>query len=124
MDIKKIPFLIICLSLVSVSCKKDVNIDALTNIVIPKSGTIHIECADCTITYSILTDNYTVSVLNSKDIPFTYVSDFKLKTAVSAKTKQNIRLAVFDSYGRQVSNELELYAPGVSKMDSFDIKLD
>ena len=124
MDIKKIPFLIICLSIVSVSCKKEANIDPLTNVVFPMSGQIRVECADCTLTYSILSKNYTVNVISSKDISFSYVSDFKLTTSISTKTKQNIRLAVFDSYGRQISNELDVYTAGEYKTDSFNIKLD
>jgi len=124
MDIKKIPFLVICLSIVSVSCKKDAHIDPLTNVVLAKSGQIRVECADCTLTYSILSESYTVNVISSKDISFSYVSDFKLTTSISTKTKQNIRLAVFDSYGRQLSNELDVYTAGEYKTDSFNIKLD
>lgn len=123
MDIKT-PFLIICISLITAGCKKDADIDPLTNVVFAKSGIIRVECSSCSVTYSVLDDNYTINVINSKDIVFDYVSDFKLKTSITASTKQNIRLAVFDSYGRQISNELNTYDPGQDQMDTFSIEID
>jgi len=124
MDKKRILLLMICLSLLTASCKKDANIDPLTNVVFAKSGTIRVECEKCSLTYSVLKENYTIEVINSKDIQFSYISDFNLKTTITANTPQNIRLAVFDSYGRQVSNELNTYDPGEYQTDSFSIEIE
>jgi len=96
----------------------------LSNVVFPKNGVIRVECTDCALTYTILKDNFAVDVKNSEDVKFSYVSDFELKTSINSKKKQNIRLAVFDSYGRMVSNELSSIEQGVSKIDSFNIKVN
>jgi len=124
MNTRRITFLIFCIALLFASCKKDSGLDPLSNVVFPKNGVIRVECADCALTYTILKDNFAVDVKNSEDVKFSYVSDFQLKTSINSKKKQNIRLAVFDSYGRMVSNELSSIEQGVSKIDSFNIKVN
>jgi len=124
MNTRRITFLIFCLAVLFASCKKDSGLDPLSNVVFPKNGVIRVECADCALTYTILKDNFAVDVKNSEDVKFSYVSDFELKTSINSKKKQNIRLAVFDSYGRMVSNELSSIEQGVSKIDSFNIKVN
>ncbi|MCX2486459.1 hypothetical protein [Pedobacter sp. MR2016-24] len=124
MNTRRITFLIFCIALLFASCKKDSGLDPLSNVVFPKNGVIRVECADCALTYTILKDNFAVDVKNSEDVKFSYVSDFELKTSINSKKKQNIRLAVFDSYGRMVSNELSSIEQGVSKIDSFNIKVN
>jgi len=124
MNTRRITFLIFCIALLFASCKKDSGLDPLSNVVFPKNGVIRIECTDCALTYTILKDNFAVDVKNSEDVKFSYVSDFELKTSINSKKKQNIRLAVFDSYGRMVSNELSSIEQGVSKIDSFNIKVN
>lgn len=120
----RITFLIFCLSLLFVGCKKSSELDPLSNVVFSKNGVIRIECADCSLNYSVLKDTYAVAVKNSTDIKFTYVSDFELTTTISSNKKQNIRLAVFDAYGRMISNELTAYDQGDFKIDKFTIKID
>jgi len=124
MNTRRITFLIFCLAVLFASCKKDSGLDPLSNVVFPKNGVIRVECADCALTYTILKDNFAVDVKNSEDVKFSYISDFELKTSINSKKKQNIRLAVFDSYGRMVSNELSSIEQGVSKIDSFNIKVN
>lgn len=124
MNTRRITFLIFCIALLFASCKKDSGLDPLSNVVFPKNGVIRVECADCALTYTILKDNFAVDVKNSEDVKFSYISDFELKTSINSKKKQNIRLAVFDSYGRMVSNELSSIEQGVSKIDSFNIKVN
>ncbi|MDO7744009.1 MAG: hypothetical protein MUP99_09555 [Pedobacter sp.] len=124
MNTRRITFLIFCIALLFASCKKDSGLDPLSNVVFPKNGVIRVECTDCALTYTILKDNFAVDVKNSEDVKFSYVSDFELKTSINSKKKQNIRLAVFDSYGRMVSNELSSIEQGVSKIDSFNIKVN
>ena len=120
----KITFLIFYLSIFFVGCKKSSELDPLSNVVFSKNGMIRVECADCSLNYSVLKDSYAVAVKNSTDIKFTYVSDFELKTTISSNKKQNIRLAVFDAYGRMISNELTSYDQGDFKIGTFNIKID
>lgn len=124
MNAHRITLLLFCLSLLFVSCKKSSDLDPLSNVVFSKNGMIRVECADCSLNYSVLKDTYAVDVKNSEDIKFTYVSDFELKTTINSNKKQNIRLAVFDSYGRMVSNELTSYDKGAFKIDTFNIKIN
>lgn len=116
--------LICCTSLLFTSCSKETGMDPLSTVLFPKDGIIRIECSDCSLTYTVLKDNYAINVANSEDIKFSYVSNFELKTSVNSKTKQNIRLAVFDSRGRIVSNELSTVEGGTSKVNTFSIKAD
>lgn len=120
----RITYLIFCLSLLFVGCKKSSELDPLANVVFSKNGMIRVECADCSLNYSVLKDNYAVAVKSSTDIKFTYVSDFELKTTISSNKKQNIRLAVFDAYGRMISNELTSYDQGDFKIGTFNIKIN
>lgn len=120
----RITFLIFCFSIFFVGCKKSSELDPLSNVVFSKNGMIRVECADCSLNYSVLKDSYAVAVKNSTDIKFTYVSDFELKTTISSNKKQNIRLAVFDAYGRMISNELTSYDQGDFKIGTFNIKID
>jgi len=124
MNVSRITILIFCLSLIFVGCKKSTELDPLSNVVFSKNGMIRVECADCALNYTVLKDNYAVTVKNSEDIKFTYVSDFELKTTIVSNKKQNIRLAVFDSYGRMLSNELTSYDTGTYKVDTFNIKIN
>ncbi|WP_442590989.1 hypothetical protein ACSBL2_07130 [Pedobacter sp. AW31-3R] len=116
--------LICCTSLLFTSCSKETAMDPLSTVLFPKDGIIRIECSDCSLTYTVLKDNYAINVANSEDIKFSYVSSFELKTSVNSKTKQNIRLAIFDSRGRIVSNELSTVEEGTSKVNTFSIKAD
>jgi len=124
MNTNRITFLIFCFSLLFVSCKKDSGMDPLSNVVFSKNGVIRVECADCALNYSVQKDSYDVNVTESEDIKFTYVSDVKLTTTINSKKKQNIRLAVFDAYGRIVSNELTSFDQGDSKIATFNIKIN
>jgi hypothetical protein len=124
MNTRKITFLIFCLSLLFASCKKDSPMDPLSDVVFSKNGVIRVECTDCALNYTVLKDNYAVKIKNSEDIKFRYVSDFQLKTTINSTKKQNIRLAVFDAYGRIVSNELTSFDPGDLKEDTFSIKIN
>lgn len=124
MNGNKITLLFLFVSLLFVGCKKSSELDPLSNVIFSKDGMIRVECADCSLNYSVLNDNYAVSVKNSTDVKFTYVSDFELKTTISSNKKQNIRLAVFDSYGRIVSNELASFGQGDYKIDKFNIKIN
>lgn len=121
---QRITFLIFCLSLLFTGCAKNSSLDPLSEVVLPKDGMIRVECADCSLTYTVLKDNFAVKVTNSEDVKFTYVSSFELKTSINSKTKQTIRLAVFDSYGRIISNELATIDQGDAKVDTFKIKVD
>jgi hypothetical protein len=121
---KKLTLLFISLSLLFVGCKKSSELDPLSNVIFSKDGLIRVECADCSLNYSVLNHNFDVPVKNSTDIKFSYVSDFELKTSISANKKQNIRLVVFDAYGRIISNELTAVDQGVSKIDKFNIKIN
>jgi len=121
MNAKKITFLIFCLSLLFTGCKKDSGLDPLSNVIFTKNGVIRVECTDCLLNYTVLKDNYTVDVKNSEDISFFYLSDFELKTIINSNKKQNIRLAVFDAYGRMVSNHLSAFDAGDNKAETFRI---
>lgn len=124
MHIRKITFLLFCLSLLFVSCKKSSDMDPISNVVFSKNGVIRVECVDCALSYTVLKDNFAVNVKNSEDVKFSYVSDFELKTVINSKKKQNIRLAVFDAYGRIISNQLTSVDPGDQKVDTFSIKIN
>lgn len=113
----------LCLALVFTSCKKETGLDPLSNVVFSKDGVIRVECEDCKLEYTVLDNNYAVNVKNSEDVKFTYVSDFELRTNINSNTKQEIRLAVIDSYGRIVSNQLTSFNPGELKTSTFKIKL-
>ncbi|RAJ37140.1 hypothetical protein [Pedobacter cryoconitis] len=112
-----------CLSLAFTSCKKDSGLDPLSNVLFAKDGVIRVECADCTLNYTVINDKYAVGIKNSEDVKFSYVSDFELKTTIQSPKKQLIRLIVMDSYGRTVSNELTAIDAGEPKTDSFKIKI-
>jgi hypothetical protein len=124
MQIRKITFLLFSLSLLFVSCKKSSDMDPLSNVVFSKNGVIRVECVDCALSYTVLKDNYAVTVKNSEEIKFSYVSDFELKTTINTTKKQAIRLAVFDAYGRIVSNQLTTVDPGEQQTDTFSIKIN
>lgn len=124
MNTKRITFLICCLTLLFASCKKQSGLDPLSNVVFPKNGVIRVECADCALSYTVLKDNFAVDVKNSEDVKFSYVSDFELKTTINSNSAQNIRLAVFDSYGRMISNELTAVEKGSAKINTFNIKVN
>ena len=124
MTIRRTIFLIFCFSLFLFSCKKDSGLDPLSNVVFSKNGIIRVECSDCDLNYTVLDNNYAVQIKNSKDINFTYVSDFELKTTINSNKKQEIRLAVFDAYGRIVSNKLISFDKGDYKVDTFKIRID
>lgn len=124
MQIRKITFLLFSLSLLFVSCKKSSDMDPLSNVVFSKNGVIRVECVDCALSYTVLKDNYAVAVKNSEEVKFSYVSDFELKTTINATKKQAIRLAVFDAYGRIVSNQLTTVDPGDQKSDTFSIRIN
>lgn len=123
MNGKSILFSTLCLALLFTSCKKETGLDPLSNVVFSKDGVIRVECADCKLEYTVLDNNYAVNVKNSEDVKFTYVSDFELRTNINSNTKQDIRLAVIDSYGRIVSNQLTSFNPGELKTSTFKIKL-
>lgn len=123
MKAKHLAYFTLCLSLLFASCKKQSNLDPLSNVVFSKNGVIRVECTDCKLQYTVLDNNYAIDVKNSKDVQFTYVSDFELKTNINSNADQNIRLAVFDSYGRMVSNELASFKPGEYKADTFKIRI-
>ena len=120
----RITFLICCLTLLFAGCAKKSSLDPLSDVVFPKDGLIRVECTDCSLTYTVLKDNFAVNVANSEDVKFTYLSSFELKTSINSKTKQTIRLAVFDSYGRIISNELATVEQGDAKVNTFSIKVD
>ena len=120
----RITFLICCLTLLFTGCAKNSSLDPLSDVVLPKDGIIRVECTDCALTYSVLKDNFAVNVTNTEDVKFTYVSNFELKTSINSKTKQTIRLAVFDSYGRIISNELAIVNQGDAKVNTFSIKVN
>jgi hypothetical protein len=107
-------FVLITLS----SCKKDSTFSN-PEIVVSKEGILRIECENCDVKFHTSVKEFNGSILNgSKDIPFYYTSDFKLKTEVVSKENQNIRVLVIDSFGRVVSNELSSKVKGeVSKME-------
>lgn len=123
MNGKLILFSTLCLALLFTSCKKETGLDPLSNVVFSKDGVIRVECEDCKLEYTVLDNNYAVNVKNSEDVKFTYVSDFELRTNINSNTKQDIRLAVIDSYGRIVSNQLTSFNPGELKTSTFKIKL-
>lgn len=123
MKAKYLPYFFLCIGLLFTSCKKQTGFDPLSNVVFSKNGVIRIECADCKLEYTVLDNNFAIDIKNSKDVQFSYVSDFELKTNINSKTEQNIRLAVFDSYGRIVSNELASFKPGEYKADTFKIRI-
>lgn len=123
MKTKHLPYLLLCICLLFASCKKQTALDPLSNVVFSKNGVIRIECADCKLEYTVLDNNFAIDVKNSKDVQFSYVSDFELKTNINSNANQNIRLAVFDSYGRIISNELASFKPGEFKTDTFKIKI-
>jgi len=120
----KITLLILSIVILFSSCKKDSSLDPLSDVVSSKSGVIRIECTDCSLSYTVLKNNYAVAIKNSEDIQFNYVSNFELKTSIDSKNSQNVRLAVFDSYGRIISNELVSVNSGVSKTNTFAIKVE
>lgn len=124
MPIQRNTILIFCLSLLFISCKKDAELDPLSYVVFSKKGVIRVECSDCTLHYTVLDNNYEVHIKNTEDINFSYVSDFELKTTINSSKKQEIRLAVFDAYGRIISNQLTSYNKGDYKVDTFKIKID
>jgi len=116
-------FLIFCLSLILMGCKKESALDPLSNVLFSKAGIIRVECADCVLNYTVLKDNYAVDIVNNEDVKFNYTSDFELKTTINAQKQQTIRLIVFDSYGRLISNELSTLDSGEIKTDSFKIQI-
>lgn len=124
MNTKRITFLIFCMALLLASCKKDAGLDPLSNVIFPKNGVIRVECTECLLNYTVLKDNYSVDIKNSEDITFSYLSDFELKTIINSNKKQNIRLAVFDSYGRMVSNHLTSFNEGDNKAETFKINFN
>ena len=111
-------------ALLLTGCKKDSSSDPLSDVVFSKDGVIRVECADCMIQYQVLDNKNTVEVKNSEDIRFSYVSDVELKTTINSSQQQNIRLAVFDAYGRVVSNELTTVSAGEARTASFRIKIN
>ena len=117
-------YLLFCISFLFASCKKDSGIDPLSNVILQKNGLIRVECKECTLNYTILDDDYTVQVKNSADVKFNYVSDFELNINITSPETQNIRVAIFDAYGRTVSNQLSSISAGSNKTDSFKIKLE
>lgn len=123
MRITKITYLFFLIILLA-SCKKDAALDPLAYVIFPKNGIIRVECADCSLNYTVLNTNYTVQVKNSQDITFSYISDFELKTTIDTQKKQVVRLTVFDSYGRIITNELQTLNPGDNKTDYFKIKIN
>lgn len=124
MSTRQFTFLIFCLSQLFISCKKDSGLDPLSNVIFSKNGIIRVECSDCAINYTVLKDNYKVSVKNTEDIKFSYVSDFELRTVINANKKQEIRLAVFDAYGRIISNKLISLDKGEYSIETFTIKIN
>lgn len=97
--------------------------DPLSNVVFAKDGLIRVECVDCQLNYTLLNDSKSFSIRDNQDITFSYVSDVELKTTINVEKEQNIRLVVFDSYGRMVSNELSTLNQGAHKISNFKISL-
>jgi hypothetical protein len=125
MTTKKISCLLISLLLLCSNCKKgNDTLDPLSYVIVPKQGIIRVECAECTFNYTVLDHTYAIQVKNSQDIPYSYISNFELKTAISAVRKQVVRLTILDAYGRIISNELNGINAGDQQTDSFKIKID
>jgi len=121
---RNIIYLLFCIPFLFTSCKKDSEIDPLSNVILQKNGVIRVECNECTLNYTILNDNYTVKVKNNEDVQFNYVSDFELKINITSSQTQNIRLAIFDAYGRTVSNQLSSITAESNKAGSFKISIE
>ena len=115
-------FLLLIPALLFVSCKKD-SMEEFSDVVNNKEGVLRVECNSCTVSYTVAQKDYNVQVNDgSEDMKFQYLSDFKLQTKVASKENQNIRVMVIDSFGRVVSNELQSWSEGETRMNSFMIK--
>lgn len=96
--------------------------DDLSDVILYNKGILRVECNDCQLNYSVLSKDFNVNIKEgSQDIPFFYISDFKLKTQVKSLENQGIRLLIIDSSGRVVSNELSECSEGEVRQGSFQI---
>ncbi|RQO69634.1 hypothetical protein DBR43_16310 [Pedobacter sp. KBW06] len=106
------------------SCKKDTSLDNLSNVILKREGLLRVECSDCEVNYQVYSKAYNVEIdKGSNDIAFFYSGDFDLKTEVVSKANQKIRLLVIDSFGRVISNELNTWAEGEVRKQTFMINV-
>lgn len=121
----KTHYLLLLLAVLSFSsCKKDGQLDNLSNVILKREGLLRVECNKCEINYQVYNKEYKVGIdSGSNDISFFYSGDFDLKTQLVSKENQKIRLVVIDAFGRVISNELNSWAQGEVRAKTFVINI-